>query len=65
LQPSTTTPGLSNTTGCAGTPAYSGSSKRFAGENEYTWWRTLSLFGKFTEVPTSTAVTVGVNSLFT
>src|SRR5665213_539977 len=65
LQPSTTTPGLSNTTGCAGTPAYSGSSKRFAGENEYTWWRTLSLLGNVTAVPTSTATTSGTNSLST
>ena len=34
LQPSTATPGLSNTTGVAGTPAYSLSSKVLAGENE-------------------------------
>src|SRR6185503_14977123 len=63
LQPSTTTPGLSKSTGAADSPAYSGSSKRFAGENEYTWCRTLSLFGNDTVDPTKTGFTRGTNSL--
>ena len=54
LQPSSTTPGVANTTGAAGLPEYNGNSKRLAGENEYTWWRTLSLVGKLTGVPTVT-----------
>ena len=37
LQPSTAMPGLSNSTGTLGTPAYSFSSKVLMDENEYTW----------------------------
>jgi len=61
LQPSSTTPAVANTTGAAGLPAYSGNSKRLAGENEYTWCRTLSLLGKVTGVPTVTTETRGTN----
>ena len=61
LQPSSTTPAVLNTTGAAGLPEYNGNSKRLAGENEYTWWRTLSLFGKRTRVPVVMTVTRGVN----
>src|SRR6185369_16939603 len=33
-----------------------------AGENEYTWWRTLSLLGNITDEPTMMGFTLGTNS---
>src|SRR5450432_3884152 len=65
LQPSTTTPGVSNSTGAAADPEYSGSSNFLAGEKEYTWCRILSLFGKLTLDPTYTGLTYGTNCLST
>ena len=59
LQPSVTTPGLSNSTGGARLPEYSGSSNVLAGENEYTWCSVLSLLGKVTRVPAWMPITPG------
>ena len=59
LQPSTTMPGLSKTSGFSGTPAYSFSSNTLGREREYTWWRTVSKFGKLTAVPVVITVTRG------
>jgi len=64
LQPSTATPLLSNTTGLAGVPVYSFSSNCRMGENEYTWWRTVSRLGKLTAVPRVITSTSGTNALF-
>ena len=46
LQPSTTRPAWSKVTGGWNSPLYKGNWNRFAGENEYTWWLTVSLLGK-------------------
>ena len=59
LQPSTTRPAWSKVTGGWNSPLYKGNWNRFAGENEYTWWLTASLFGKSTRVPTPMTSTRG------
>ena len=57
-------PGLSNITGAAPCGVEL-AVNTFAGENEYTEWRMLSLFGKRTAVPVRMTLTRGTNVLLT